>query len=281
MDDEATVAEAPVRPTSLSCTLDPSNSHQDFVRVAATLGPDEVRHVRGTTYKDKSTVIVVPMRGAENHLHDKDCRSGDHRNCYTPHVRLEVMQSWVRLMQPMNAKRAMVFSTGHEVGKAYDAMIQEVLDDPLLSTYKYILSLEDDNLPPKDAHLRLLDTIESGPWDAVAGLYWMKNEYSTPMAYGDPTKLDPEMDFAPVDVSGGGVIEVNCLPQGCTLYRTDLFRDIGPPWFVTVNEIQDGVPVQATQDVTFCERSRRKGKRFAVDCNVLVSHMDTSTGELY
>ena len=37
-----------------------------------------------------------------------------------------------------------------------------------------MLTLEDDNLPPPDGLLRLYESIEAGPYDAVGGLYWTR-----------------------------------------------------------------------------------------------------------
>jgi hypothetical protein len=38
---------------------------------------------------------------------------------------------------------------GMEVGDAYSQAIQQVLDHPQLSTHRFILTLEHDNIPPE------------------------------------------------------------------------------------------------------------------------------------
>jgi hypothetical protein len=164
-------------------------------------------------------------------------------------------------------------------------MIANVLANPDLSTWKYLLTLEDDNLPPPDAHLKLLESIETTGVDAMSAMYFTKGPYNMPMAYGDPASKS--FDFRPRDVkealAAGQVMPVNGIAMGCALWRMDLFRKVEPPWFVTAQEFTEGVGAKAyTQDLYFCERAvRQHGAKFAVDCRVRVGHMDVNTGDVY
>lgn len=232
------------------------------------LGYERIQTIPGSTYRDNSTVILVPTRGVIHH---------------------RVVSAWQALIAPMNQKRGFIFCAGDEVGKAYDRMIQNVLSDPNLSSWKYILTLEDDNLPPPDAHVRLLESIEAGPFDAVSAIYFTKGEINMPMAYGDPNKFRQTgvLDFQPIDVrsalASGNVVEVNGIAMGCALWRLDMFRQIPPPWFVTVADFvpERGGVVCMTQDLSFCDKARKAGKTFAVDFRVRVGHMDISTEVVY
>jgi len=59
-------------------------------------------------------------------------------------------------------------------------------------------------------------------------------------------------------------------------------RQIPPPWFVSVNDVVEGKGIQCfTQDLFFCEKAVRAGKRFAVDMRVRVGHMDVNSGEVF
>jgi len=232
----------------------------------AGLGFERVETIPGSTYRDNSTVVIVPTRGSINY---------------------RVVAAWQNLIAPMNQKRAVFFAAGHEVGRAYDAVLAEVLRHPELSTWKYVLTLEDDNLPQPDAHVRVLESIDLG-FDAVSGIYFTKGDYNMPMAYGDPDEYRRTgvLDFRPRDIraalGGGNVMEVNGIGMGCALWRLDLFRQLAPPWFVTVNEVvPDKGPTCFTQDLYFCERARRAGKRFGVDLRVKVGHLDVQTGIVY
>lgn len=244
-------------------------------------GFQRIEHISGSTYRDNSTIVIVPTRGMIHH---------------------KVVAAWNNLIPPMNQKRTplqfatpgpgeerhMIVTSGHEVGRAYDTMIKHILAHPELSKWKYILTLEDDNLPPPDAHIRLLESIEHGKYDAVGGLYFTKGDLNMPMCYGDPAQYrrTGELDFRPRDVrnamQSGNLIECNGIAMGCSLYRLDLFREIPEPWFVTVNDVVEGQGPQCfTQDLWFCQKAVRAGKRFAVDARVRVGHLDINSGEVY
>ena len=236
---------------------------------SAGRGFDQFGVLEGSTFEDSSTVIVVPTRGQ------------------IPH---QVVPRWLSLIGPMNQKRGWLFASGHEVGRAYDALVSQILANPEMSRWKYILTLEDDNLPPPDAHVRLLEAINFGPrFDAVSGIYFTKGEISMPMAYGDPDEYTRTgvLDFKPLDVrravSRGQLVPVNGIAMGCALWRLDLFKQIPPPWFVTVADLvpEKGGIMAMTQDLYFCRRAREMGKTFAVDCRVRVGHLDATTGIVY
>lgn len=234
-------------------------------------GFDGVETLHECTYRDSSTVIVMPTRGD------------------IPQATVEALMG---LISVPNQKRSVQFVEGAEVADAYNKAIERILSDWQLSKYKYILTFEDDNLPMADAHLRLLDRIQSGPWDAVSGLYFKKTEPHVPLAMGDPSVLgmDGGFDWKVRDVrpamENGDCLEVNGIPMGFTLFKMELFREIMRPWFSTVNSyvMVGGKALgrrQATHDMDFCERARLLGKRFAVDCGVKVGHLDVATGVIY
>jgi len=231
------------------------------------VGFDRVFKIEGSTYRDQSTIMIMPAR--------------DHFIHYRVVVALQ------SIIAPMNQKRAMLFCIGDEVGIAYDRLISSILADPQLSRYKYVMTVESDNLPPPDAQRRLLETIEAGHWDAVSGLYFTKGELCMPMAYGDPARFEStgELEFGPRDVTAclaaGQVMPVNGIAMGCAIWRMDLFRKMPAPWFVTVDDLIDGKAMGFTQDLWFCRQARLAGHRFAVDCRVRVGHLDLNTGEVY
>lgn len=243
-------------------------------QIAAELGKvgrgfEQLGVMEGSTFEDSRTLVVVPTRGQ------------------IPH---QVAHRWMNLIGPMNQARGWLFAAGHEVGRAYDAMIGQILADPNLRGFRYLLTLEDDNLPPPDAHVRLLEAINFGPgFDAVSGIYFTKGEITMPMAYGDPQKFRDTgvLSFEPLDVrraiACGRMVEVNGIAMGCALWRLELFRQIAPPWFVTVADVvpEKGGVMAMTQDLYFCRRAREAGKRFAVDCRVRVGHLDVNTGVVY
>jgi hypothetical protein len=245
---------------------------QPVASVAQTLASpglafDRVQVMHGGSFRPSRTVVIAPTRGMIHH---------------------RTVAAWQSLMAPMNQARAFLLCAGDEVGQAYNKMIANILADPQLSTWEYVLTLEDDNLPPPDAHIRLLESIEG--FDAVSGIYFTKGDFNAPMAYGDPVKYRSTgvLDFAPFAphvvsdaLTKGTTLEVNGIAMGCALWRMDLFKRIAAPWFVTVSDVIDGAPKAYTQDLNFCERAVRAGARFAVDFRVKVGHLDVRTGEVY
>jgi hypothetical protein len=257
-------------------------SYEEAVAGLSGKGFARIEHLPGATYKDNSTVIVIPTRG-------QMVKGDDGKERLQPFFHQRVFQSWQGLVAPMNQKRTMIFASGHEVGRAYDAVIQQILDNPELKTWKYIMTLEDDNSPPPDAQIRLLESIEHGAgFDAVSGIYFTKGDVNMPMAYGDPEehRMTGILDFRPRDVrqalQNGWLMEVNGIAMGCALWRMDLFRQIKPPWFVTVSDWVEGKgAIGFTQDLYFCRQAKEQAKRFAVDFRVKVGHMDFNTGLVY
>jgi hypothetical protein len=233
------------------------------------LGFERVQRHSSATYRDSSTILIVPSR--EDKFHYK------------------VVNSWQNLIAPMNQRRTMLYIVNDEVGKAYTTTIQNILKDPQLSTWKYIMTMESDNIQPPDAHIRLLESIEEFGLDGVSGIYFTKGDVNMPMCYGDPEayRQTGVLEFAPRDIrtaltAGNRVVECNGIAMGCSLYRLDLFRQIEPPWFVTVNDIVEGKGVQGfTQDLFFCEKAKRAGKCFGVDLRVRVGHIDFASGIVY
>ena len=211
----------------------------------------EARLTTARSYEDLSTVILCPTRGQ---------------------IPAKVVQTWLGLMRPMNQKVVgPIFLVGMEVGDAYNQGIKMVLDSPDLSSYRYILTLEEDNMPPPDGLLKLYEHMIH--YDAVGGLYWTKGEGGQPMCYGDPLAMPK--NFIPQVPLPDAVTPCNGLGMGFTLFKTDLFRKVPAPWFKTVQEYQPGVGARAyTQDLYFFENAAKYGARFACDARVKVGHYD-------
>lgn len=218
---------------------------------------------RQGTYRDLSTVIVCPTRGV---------------------IPASVVQSWMALIRPMNQRVVgPIFVEGMEVGAAYTCAVEMIMGNTELSKYKYMLTVEEDNLPPPDGLLKLYESIEGEvdgvKYDCVGGLYWTKGEEGQPMIYGDP-KVFPK-NFVPQIPIPETVQEAHGLGMGFNLFRMDMFRDdrIEKPWFKTVQEYVPGQGVRAyTQDLYFFENAGKWGHRFACDTRVRVGHYDVNTG---
>jgi hypothetical protein len=223
--------------------------------------------IQGNTYRDRSTVIFIPSLGS---------------------LSVRAVQAYNNLMKPMNQKVTQIYLVNDEVGKAYQQMVEIVRTNPELKKWKYVLTLEHDNLPPPDGLLKLYEDIEKGPYDAVGGLYWLKGEGGKPMAYGKPyddygAPILP-MNFVPWLPPLDTVAEVNGLGMGFTLFKTSMLLDpkLPQPLFMTEQSYTPGVGVRAyTQDLRAFEILKRHGYRFAISTRVRVGHYDQANDKVW
>jgi hypothetical protein len=216
-------------------------------------------------YKDLTTVIVCPTRGT---------------------FPTRVVQSWMKLMKPMNQQvYGPIFAESMQVDTAYNTLFQYVLDSPLLNKAKYILTIEEDNLPPPDGLLKLYESMDK--YDVVGGLYWGKGENGFPMMFGDPEN-GPE-DGKPVLPQKDTVQQVNALGMGFNLFKTDIFKNIDGPWFKTIQEYHTDYGTgevisgmgSMTQDVYFYRLAAEHGYKFACDTSVHVGHFDAKNDKVW
>lgn len=211
------------------------------------------RILNSNTYKDLSTVWVTP----------------------SPDGKLDaqvVFQSWLSMAMPMNQKFMRVAIANGEVGKAYDAAVEMILRDE--TKWKYMLTVEHDNLPPRDGLLKLYESIDK--YDAIGGLYWTKGENGTPMIYGHPD--DEDFSMVPQVPQPDVVQACLGLGMGFTLFNVDMFRKIPKPWFHTADKVEDG---EHTQDLYFFKKAAIYGYKFASDNRVKVGHMDLKTRKIW
>ena len=210
----------------------------------------EQRMLKGKQYRDLSTICVVPTRGV---------------------IPAKVVQSWLGMMTPMNQKFVRMFIIGMEVGEAYSQAVEAILNHPELKNWRYMLTLEEDNMPPPDGLLKLYENMDK--YDVISGLYWTKGEGGLPMIYGAPGVVPK--NFIPQMPIQDGIQEANGLGMGFALFKLDIFRNtkIPKPLFRTKQEYEPGKGVSSwTQDLYFFENAAKEGYKFAVDTRVKVGH---------
>lgn len=248
------------------------------------------RMIKGASYKDLSTVLVCPTR-SDGHLHGKVADA--------IHGAIKPMnQAFWKF--PFEAIRV----GGHEVGKAYDAALMAIRENPGLRDYVFLLVCEHDNVPPPDGLIRLQQAMyANADYDAdgrilrddkgilrfhflgIGGLYWTKTQagtadvFSQPMIYGHPQEFPP--NFRPQLPLPDTLQECRGIAMGWSIFSLSaLLKDerLGPPWFETKNNYdpQKGVEM-GTQDLVFCAKAGGFGYRFAVDTSCKVGHMDLTT----
>lgn len=205
-------------------------------------------------YKNQSTIIIIPALGT---------------------VPTKAVASWLAMFGPPNQPLVRLFALGMEVGDAYSKCIESVVAHPDLSKFKYILTMEHDNLPPADGLVNLLARMEEHPeFSCIGGLYFTKGEGGQPQIWGNPHEHPINFKPCPPDPNGG-LVECNGTGMGFNLFRLDMFKDerLRRPWFKTVANSKEGV---GTQDLYFWGDARKHGYRCAIDCSVKVGHYDVN-----
>jgi hypothetical protein len=164
-----------------------------------------------------------------------------------------------------------------KVDLAYESLFEYILSNEHLNKYKYVLTIEEDNLPPSDGLLNLYKSMDE--YDAVGGLYWGKGDLGFPMIFGNP---DDPTDYKPVTPKPNTLQRCNALGMGFTLFKLDMFREVSKPWFKTREEkLSTGQDVMMTQDMYFFQKAAELGYKFACDTSVLVGHYDSRTDIVY
>lgn len=111
----------------------------------------------------------------------------------------------------------------------------------------------------------------------VGGLYYSKTFPPWPLTFRDGRPV--------TDWTMGETVKCDVIGMGATLIKTDLFRDMDPPWFATLSEADPTDPtyrMQCTEDTYFCQRLiKEKGVYPYIDTAVSCTHVDLETRATY
>jgi len=216
------------------------------------------RIIEGGTWKKQRTIMLLPAAKM---------------------VPMKCAHSWMNLITPPNQPFIRWTLMGDEVGVAYSQAIEQILAHPDLKDWEYILTVEHDNTVPPGGLLQLMKQMEAHPELAcIGGLYWTKGEGGVPQIWGDIS--DPVVNYRPQAPVPGKIVECCGTGMGFNLFRLSMFKDekIARPWFKTKASVEEGV---GTQDLAFWGEARKHGYRCAVDCSVLVGHLDINSGVVW
>jgi hypothetical protein len=216
---------------------------------------DQVERIQGNTYRDLSTVVLIPALSS----------GGSRRAGVMPRV----FVTWLAMHRPMNHPVHWTVVDDDEVGVAYERAFERIVDDSRFNGWSFALTLETDNLPPPDGLMTLYESMDQ--YDVIGGLYWTKSQHSVPLVLGDPSEPN---DYTPQLPLEDQVQPCNGLGMGFTLFRLSMFRDRRwkRPWFET--------RPQCSSDITFFKQARQLGFRVACDTRVQVGHYDDITGQI-
>lgn len=205
-----------------------------------------IRRVKeNSDWKKLDTILIVPAGGT---------------------VPTKAVASWMDMYNPPNNKFFRMWALGQEVGEAFSTAIENILAHPDLQNFKYIITLEHDNIPPPDGIVKLLHQMEAHPeFACIGGLYWTKGPGGVAQIWGDPR--DPMLNFRPQPPVEGALVECCGTGMGFNAWRLDMFKDtrLPKPMFKTEG---------GTQDLYFWRHARQLGYRCAIDCSIKVGHYD-------
>lgn len=230
--------------------------------------------VRGGSYINKSVAIFTPTRSA---------------------IRAEVVNSWMNIMYPINHKTNRLMITDDNVETAYNTGFNIMLNHQAYSNSPYILILEDDNVIPPDAVLRLIETMEGqvdgNKYDIVGGLYWSHDVDGIPYCMGNDSfgkfeGYDCENSVPIVPLPDQDIVPCQIVGLGCCLIRMDFIRQMTYPYFKTVESYDKTEEFfdrrkYISQDGTFFRTVYKLHGRVACDTRVKVGHIDRETGFIW
>lgn len=226
------------------------------------------------SYQDKSIVCIIPTRGS---------------------IDVQVVDSWFKLITPINNKFTKLFMANGELAEAYNTGVLMALNNPQLSKSRFLLTMEDDNIPPPEGILKLIDSFlehekAGDKYWAISGVYWTKPSRDciehAPIAWGCIEDENTEWNMKVPPLKEDGSVTHCCLiPQGFTLYDLDLFRKIEYPWFKVVEHHPENFGIvneqPATQDSYFFKKVWDAGYKVGVRADVKVGHLDPRTKQIW
>lgn len=176
-------------------------------------------------------------------------------------------QAW-----PVNSSLAWM----HIIAKTIDEAREEAVEQALKYNCKYLWFVDDDTVPPIDAARKLMYVLDQedakgSNIKVCGGIYCIKQDPPQPLVFMGPG------EGAYWKWKIGDVFPCWGLGTGCMMIRTDVFREIPKPWFVTTSDIN----MQQTDDLYFCDKLKAAGLGVMAHGGVLCSHWDVVNGLIY
>ena len=179
---------------------------------------------------------------------------------------------------PMNYNTVMINTYGVPIAEARNMFVKKALEIGA----KYIFFWDEDvELPPQTLRELIFMAEHHPEAGVVGGIYSLKVDRPEPLVFRG-TGSGPYWDW-----KVGEVFEVDGIGMGCTILRTELFKDLPEPWFKTVDNLDpflDNVRFgeQWTEDLYFCKNLKEKTKwKILAHGQILPNHIDVKTGRSY
>ncbi len=194
----------------------------------------------------------------------------------------EFTPAYANLHPPMNFNVRHMWVNGsmtRKNPKPVDMARNEIVDYALQNDAEFIFFIDEDVTPPAHTLRQLVFQMRHHPDAAViGGVYCHKAVPAEPMLFRGNGK------GAYWDWKAGEFFEIDGCGMGCTLIRTEVFKDIEKPYFKTIkdsNAFLDGInkAEEWTEDLYFLDKVRKVDKwKIYADSSVIAEHWNPHTG---
>jgi hypothetical protein len=190
----------------------------------------------------------------------------------------DVMFAFHSMAFPMNFNHYSLQLRGMPVDEARNTYAEYAIEHDC----KYIFFWDEDVACPPHSIPELVYKMEHHPDIAVCGgIYCLKRDPAEPLVFRGNGN-GPFWDW-----KAGEFFEVSGIGMGCTMVRTEVFKDLKKPWFKTefnYKKMMDGIAglESWTEDLWFCDRVTSTGKwKVYADASLLCTHYDMTTCKPY
>ena len=149
--------------------------------------------------------------------------------------------------------------------------IRNLIADWTINGFDYLFSVDSDIAFPPDTLARLL----AHDKPVVSGLYIQRKPGQHILEIYEHTATGGVTNMPYGKLKGRPLVEVAGCGFGCTLVKSEVFRDIGYPQFKYYSALSmDGT---VSEDVDFCRKAREKGYSIWADPSILCRHIGSFT----
>ncbi len=161
---------------------------------------------------------------------------------------------------------------GFPVADARNFIVEKAIKDQ----FEYLFFIDDDLIIPKNTLVTLMNHLKNG-YDVASGFYYRKYFplESCSMIEDDKNRPD-RVNFE----IGETFDDVLVMCSGCTLFKTEIFRKINPPWY---KEIFVKGKIQVTEDTYISQQIRNVETpvETILDTGIQCIHVDKDKGIFY
>jgi len=192
-------------------------------------------------------------------------------------VSLAWASSYKSLNPPINYNMQVCQISGAPVADARNAIAEAALREEA----RYVFFLGDDVVVPAHTLRQLIMRMENNPQiGVIGGVYCCKSNPPAPLVFRD-NGVGSFWDW-----KIGEFFEVTGLGMDCTIIRTDVFKQLPKPWFVTKrsDEFENGVNKadEWTEDLWFLKTVADKTEyKIYCDASIICDHEDVFAGKKY